>query len=61
VAADSDTTPLRQTAINDANPIRVPSASCSAIRSLGFLCNALPYPSVGHFIVLSSKGDIVFM
>jgi hypothetical protein len=60
VATDSVTTAAREAAIKNASPARVPGATCSGIGSFGFLCNALPYPAFGHFIVLSTKGDMVF-
>jgi hypothetical protein len=51
---------MREAAISNADPARMPSANCSAVRSFRFLFNALPYPAFGHFIVLSTKGDTVF-
>ena len=60
VATDSVTAAVREAAIKNANPARVPRVTCSAIPSFRFLFNALPYPAFGHFIVLSTKGDMVF-
>jgi hypothetical protein len=60
VATDIVSAAVREAAIKNVNPARVPRASCSAIRSCRFLFNALPYPAFGHFIVLSTKGDMVF-
>ena len=53
--------PTMDAAISNANPVRMPApANCSAIRSLGFLFNAWSCQALGHFIVVSAKGDIVF-
>jgi hypothetical protein len=59
-AEDGAATPDRAAAISNANPVRMPIANCSVIRSLGFLFNASPYLAFGHFIVVSAQGDIVF-
>jgi hypothetical protein len=60
-AATEVATPTTDTAISNANPVRTPVlANRSALRDLGFLFNASSCWALGHFIVVSAKGDIVF-
>jgi hypothetical protein len=60
LTTDSVATQLIDAPISNANPVRIPTANRLAIRSSGFLCNASSYLAIGHFIVLSPKGDMVF-
>jgi hypothetical protein len=62
VCAEADiATQVKDAAISKANPVRIPAlANRSALRDFGFLFNASSCLALGHFIVVSVKGDIVF-
>src|SRR6266404_4183475 len=62
VCAEADVaTPAMDAAISNANPARTPApANRSPLRDFGFLFNASSCLALGHFIVVSAKGDIVF-